>query len=207
MPQLLVVAAIRQELNALLPLDDGRIETLLTGMGRRRAGESVRRYLARKKVGLLVSVGFAGGTRPGYQVGDLLMASEVHDAASGRSFKPIWCPTRLDGRVVSGRFVTADAPIPDPVSKEAAGKKFGAVGVDMETAAVAEAASEHGVPWVGLRAILDPMEVHLAVGSTPQALRMLFTSSGRRELALFLGSVRTARCSLVEGIKLLVARV
>jgi nucleoside phosphorylase len=203
----LVVAAVRQEIGRPLKSADGRIEMLLTGMGRRNADAKVRRYLAGKKIGLLVSAGFAGGTLPGYKVGDLLIASEVHDMASGKSFKPFWCPTRLDGRVRTGRFLTADSVMPDPAAKEEAGRKFGAVGVDMETAAVAEAAVEHGVPWVGLRAVLDPMEVRLAVGSAAQALQLLLTPSGRRELSGFFGSVRTASRSLTEGVKDLVARV
>ena len=203
----LVVAAVRQEIHSGALGTGGRARLLLTGMGKERVRKSLRAVLRTSRPQLLISAGFAGGTRPGCRVGDLLMASEVHDLSSGKRWKPGWCPTRLDGRVAVGPFITVESPLSRPEEKEQAGRTFGAVGVDMETSAVAEAASDHGVPWIGLRAVLDPMEVRLPVGSAFDAVRLAAVPSRWKELAYFFESIRKARASLAEGIGLLIARL
>ncbi|GEM_PF-2541779 len=198
---ILIVAAVSQELQDFHPDGDLRVERLITGMGP-RAGEPVRRRLARGGVGLVVSAGFSGGVRPGFRTGDLVMASEVIEAAGGRR----WNPAPLSfgtGRAISvGPFVTVERPLSDPRAKLEAGARFGAIAADMETAAVARSAQALGVAWVAVRAILDPMEVPLAVRSRAQALRMLAAPGRWKEFAGFLQTVRTASRSLADGLHL-----
>ncbi|MBI3333372.1 MAG: hypothetical protein HYZ93_04700 [Candidatus Omnitrophica bacterium] len=167
--KILLVAAVRQELAPFLATlnGDGRVEVLLTGIGRRRAFEAVTRRLGKERCAAVVSAGFAGGTRPGLRVGDLVVPEEVIDASSGRRWKPAAGPPR-DGFAPSGLamtcggfLVTADRVFSTPRGKGELGARYGAVAVDMETAAVAEAATAAGLPWASIRVILDPLEVPL----------------------------------------------
>jgi hypothetical protein len=48
-----------------------------------------------------------------------------------------------------------------PAVKARWGTRFEALGVDLETAAVAEAAMEARLPWLAVRAVLDSMEQFL----------------------------------------------
>ncbi len=174
----LVVAAVSQELRDFHPGDvPGGVQLLLTGMGRRAAGESVRRRLSAGGVDLVVSTGFAGGVRPGFTAGDLVMASEVIHASSGERSRPDSSFFGLEGLACTGPFVTVDRVLPDPRLKSEVGTRYGAVAVEMESFAVARAADEHGVPWVAVRAILDPMETHLQWWKIFGFLRTMRTAS------------------------------
>lgn len=200
---LLVVAAVRQELKAFFPRVNGDVEILLTGMGQRRASRMIRDRLDRQRYDGVISTGFAGGTRPGFQVGDLVVASEVIEAATGKRWQPtsrlVLDPT---GPSVSvGALVTTAQPLGDPQAKADIGLRYGTIAVDMETAAVAQAASEAQVPWVSLRAILDPMEVRLSPLSWVQGLRTVAFPNLWGEFAGFLRAMRLASQSLANGLE------
>lgn len=198
--KILVATAVAREL-AHFRARDG-VECLVTGMGPRSA-RAVRDRIRRGGVSRVVSTGFAGGIRPGFEVGDLVVASEVIEAGSGRR----WRPESLrgfNGLASVGPFLTVGRILSDPASKLSAGAKFGAIAADLETAAVAEAAHQSGVPWVALRAILDPTETSLAVTSRWQALALLVSGARRRRLQAFLDGVQTASRSLALGLGSLV---
>ena len=164
-PPVLVVAAVRQELGPFLKNGSCGTQVLLTGMGRRRASAAVRKALRNGSYRCVVSTGFAGGTGPGFRTGDLVVASEVIEAGSLRRWPAGETTARLKGSFRVGPFLTVEKLCGDPSAKQEAARRFGAIGVEMETSAVAEAASEAGLPWVGVRAILDPAEVEVSIGS------------------------------------------
>ena len=201
----LIVAAVPQELRDLRLQRDPAVECLVTGMGR-RAGEAVRRRLSAGGIGLVVSTGFAGGIRPGFEVGDLVMASEVIHAPSGERRRPDPGLFGLNGMASVGPFVTVEQVLPDPAAKAEAGARFGAIAADLESTAVAHAAEAAGVAWVGVRAILDPMEVRLSIRSRSQALRCLAVPRRWKEFSGFLQTVRTASRSLAGGLHELIER-
>jgi nucleoside phosphorylase len=58
-------------------------------------------------------------------------------------------------RVVVGGLATGDVFLADPDLARALAASDQAVGVDMETAAVAEEAADHGLPFLGVRVIAD----------------------------------------------------
>lgn len=133
---------------------------LLTGMGKRRAYRAVRDRLRQGGVEFVLSTGFSGATRPGLRVGDLVGASEVLDVSTGER----WIPSRSferNGSLTVGAMVTAERLLGSPLEKEQAGRRYGAIAVDMETAAVAKAAQEMDLPWAAIRVILDPMEISI----------------------------------------------
>jgi len=156
--QILVTAAVAQELAGFRADGNGRCRVLLTGMGE-RAGAAVRKRLQAERFGLVVSAGFAGGGRPGFRVGDLVAASEVIHASSSRRYRPdAGFLAGLEGLASAGPFLTVDRVLPTPEAKAKAAGPFGAIAVEMESAWVAEAAEAAGVPWAALRVILDPLE-------------------------------------------------
>ena len=202
---ILVVVAVRQELGPLQEKGclNGQAQCLITGMGP-RVREIVRKKLSSNGFRLVVSAGFAGGTRPGFQVGDLVMASEVVDAPSGLRWKPDPRLFGLNGLASVGRFVTVPRLLRDTNSKAEIGSRFGGIAVDMETASVAEAAVESGVPWVGLRSILDPMESEVSIGSLWQGVRALLSGRRRIDLSNFMTAMRSASQSLAGGLQRLI---
>ena len=199
----LIVAAVPQELQDFRLERDSRVECLVTGMGP-RAGEAVRRRLAEGDIQLVVSTGFAGGLRPGFQVGDRVLASEVIHAPSGDRYRPASSFFSLSDTAFVGPFVTVEKALSDPKAKAWAGNRFGAIAVDMESAAVAQAADQAGVAWVAVRAILDPMETPLVIRSRAQALRCLVVPRRWKEFSGFLQTVRTASRSLAGGLHCLI---
>jgi len=58
-------------------------------------------------------------------------------------------------RVVVGGLATGDVFVADPGLARALVSEDGALSVDMETAAVAQEAADHGLPFVGVRVIAD----------------------------------------------------
>ena len=202
---ILVVAAVSQELQGFRFKENFGVQRLITGMGQ-RAREAVRRRLSFGDVSLVISTGFAGGIRPGFEVGDLVMASEVIQASSGERKYPDPSFLGLNGLASVGPFVTVERVLSDPQAKSEAGVRFGAIAADMEAAAVAISAEAAGVAWVAVRAILDPMEFPLKISSGRQALRCLAAPGRWSEFSGFLKMIRTASRSLAEGLHLLISR-
>jgi nucleoside phosphorylase len=182
MLKILVVAAVGQELAGMRPHQSPSVNFLVTGMGAVRAGQAVRRHLAQHPVDCVVSTGFAGGIAPNLKVGELLSISEVIEASSGERFRS---SATVEG-LRKAALISARKVCIWPGAKAAMGNQSGAAGVDLETASVARAAQDSGIPWIGLRAILDPME-------TP-----LWKS--------FFGIPRTSR-SLAGGFEILVKQI
>lgn len=200
--KILIAAAVRQEL-AAFHSSSAEVLQITTGMGA-CARDSVRRALRRQPVSLVISAGFAGGTQAGFQVGDLIMASEVREESSGRILKPSWLPDGFRDQARFGPLVTVPHLLAEPAAKSERGVRFQAMAVEMETAGIALAAEEAGVRWVALRAILDPMEVSVTAGSIGQALGLAARPWRWMELTQFLRNVRTAGESLARGLELLV---
>lgn len=196
---ILVVAATSQELARFRQAQPADVRCLVSGMGE-KAGAAVREELQRQRYRLVVSTGFSGGLRPGFQVGDLVMASEVIEESSGLRRRP-GMTFGLNGMASVGPFLTVRRILSDPALKQQGGVRFGAIAVDLETSAVAEAAIQAGVGWVAIRSILDPMEVRLAVDSWRQGLRMLAVPTRWGQMRLFVRAVHGAGQSLAEGLR------
>jgi adenosylhomocysteine nucleosidase len=93
----------------------------------------------------LISAGIVGALSPKLKVGDVGVVREVIDAASGM---------RYTG--TSGEWVLATSQdISDASEKQQLLAKYGADVVDMEAAAVAQVAREHGLEFASVKAISD----------------------------------------------------
>jgi len=131
-----------------------------SGRARREAGR-----LAAGGAEVLMSFGLAGGLQPGLRPGDLLLADRVI-LADGRAVAADagWrerLASLAEGGGVSlrtGPIAGSDVLLIGSDQKHALGRRTGAMGVDMESHALAEAARRSGLPLLALRAIADPLE-------------------------------------------------
>jgi adenosylhomocysteine nucleosidase len=158
---------------------------LETGIGRRAMEASVAGVLGRPGPGgkpyrppFLVLAGFSGGLRRGLDVGSVILATEVVDEHEGRW--PTSWPAERTTNVRQGRVLTTDTIVAEPARKHELGVRYGALAVDMESAAAARVCHERGVPFGCLRAISDdvdsrlpPTLVGLLQGGRPSPLGIL----------------------------------
>lgn len=185
---LLVVAAVPQELAAFQHRGrEGAVRALITGIGRERAYHRVRAQLQRSPCRGVVATGYAGGAVAGLQVGELLVADEVMEARSQRLFRPTLPGPSASLPMRRGRLLTVERPAWTTRAKECLGRRFRALGLDMESAAVAQAAQEAGIGWMAVRVVLDPLEEPLF--STTMFRRMAIAG---RQLAAYLEQVKGA---------------
>lgn len=64
-----------------------------------------------------------------------------------------------------GNIFTSNKILETPNEKKEAGKKWGAIAVDMESFPYAKKCSERGIPYLSIRAIFDPLEWDLRLPS------------------------------------------
>ncbi len=200
---LLVVVATEAEAPAL----EG-VELLVCGVGKTAAAAATAIRLARGGIGAVVSFGVAGAyPGSGLEVGDVVVATKVRvldeGLETGREFVPFdrpgmkvpaseWIATdpELRSTVPSsggGDFAVVQGPVAtvsvcagsDRLARERAAS--GAVAEAMEGAAVAHAASHHGVRFAEVRGIANPcgpreeapFELQKAVKNAGEILRYL----------------------------------
>jgi nucleoside phosphorylase len=97
---------------------------------------------------LLLSAGIVGAISPKLKVGDVARIREVIDVATGIRYT-----------TTGGDWVLATSQdVSDSDEKNGLLTKFGADVVDMEAAAVAQAALDHGLPFASIKAISDDAE-------------------------------------------------
>ena len=135
---------------------------------------------------LVVIAGVCGGLDPSLQPGSLILARRSISAASGEELAvdvPVFDALRRTLRTqhipfVSSVLLTVERPVASVVEKTDLWNRYGAGGVDMETHVVATASIAAGVPWIAIRAVLDPAGVSL-----PASLRDWDANSDDRDIA------------------------
>src|SRR5438046_2498198 len=78
-PLTLVCFAVKEEARPFNQLAGPRprLQTLLTGIGQRNAGQAIRAALAVQTPKLVLTCGFAGGLRPDFPAGAVLFAADA----------------------------------------------------------------------------------------------------------------------------------
>jgi adenosylhomocysteine nucleosidase len=112
----------------------------------------------------LLSWGSAGGLSPALSPGNLILPKTI--IASNRSLyhvDPTWHNSlcnQLKGHVdfFTDPMTESTAVVCTPTEKAILFRETGAIGVDMESAAVAAVAQEVGVPFMVVRAVADAMD-------------------------------------------------
>jgi len=137
----------------------GKGAIVVYGQNRRQFREDLHRHV-RNGVRGLISFGIAGGLAPDLRPGDVIVGNAVVTADGTIRTSMDWSKSLLD-HLPHARHLPvfgADAPILTVSAKESLWLKTGAVAVDTESGAVAEAASHYGLPYAVLRVVLDPAD-------------------------------------------------
>ena len=194
-----------------------------TGDGPENAGQGARALLGRFPVGGLIAVGVSGGLSPALEPGRLLAARDILE--DGRPAPPpdaAWLERAVQqAGALPATFVSSRTLLCTARSKRdayAALPDGGVASVDQESAALARAAADRGIPYLALRSIADPAEENLPLDFN--ALRDATGAVDRRRVAwrvvrrpalvaplwrlhrrvdLCAERLRRAVCSLLEG--------
>ncbi len=155
-----IVAAMRSELGPLLQGTKKRkVEGVelyelpsalvaIGGIGRSAGTRAAELVVREANPGLLISAGLAGALTPSLQPGDVVRAREVVDEATGERYETIGG----DAVLVSALRVAGSR------GKQRLAVNYSASAVDMEGAAVARIAKQHGIAFAALKAISDELE-------------------------------------------------
>ena len=119
----------------------------------------------------LISFGLAGGLHPGLRPGALVIPDVV---LSQDGHWPTHPPLAARLGQVGGALFSGGTVVVTAAEKEALFARTGAAAVDLESAAVAEAAGRHALPFAVLRAICDP-----ASRSLPRAALVALDPDGK----------------------------
>jgi adenosylhomocysteine nucleosidase len=144
-------------------------------MGREHAEAAARRLFDEVPGAVAFSVGVSAGLDPQLRSGDLVVADQVSfHRRSGGAAHTFSCDSGLKESAVNvvrrsgkryhlGPIVTADQIVLMAKEKRDLAARSGALAVDMESAAIAAAAAARSVPFLAIRAILDPVEEDLRI--------------------------------------------
>lgn len=160
MPIGVVTGLLAEE--ACLGAGGGQVIHACHGPGAQQAAKAAASLCDRGAEGL-VSFGMAGGIAPYLEPGDLVLATAIRlkDDSSIPTDR-FWTArlnhalARLNLRPYSGPLYADDIPAIDPNRKRVLFTNAGAFAVDMESHGIARLAAKRGVPFVCLRAVVDP---------------------------------------------------
>lgn len=163
-PAVAIIAALERELRPAREKIGTEAIYLAMGMGRASVEANLHVFLKEKRPEMAILTGFAGGLQPGLRSGELVLA-EGFLRPGGEELsvdRQLWLEARqaLDSGGSSprhGRLVTVEHPA-SCEAKNRLGKDFPALAVDMESWWAAALAREAGVPFLCLKAILDPLD-------------------------------------------------
>lgn len=219
-PQLLIVAALREELAPLVRrlsdvetvasgtrrhlrarLAGSRVVLTWTGEGVRNAELGVRALLPLTPGAPLVVVGVAGALSPTLKVGDLVVGESVYEGTLSFAADPTWVErARCAGAEHCGVVVTVDEIITAAERKRSLWQELGhpaAAAVDMESARLAALASEDGRSFLVVRAVSDEADEEL-----PTFLEQCRDSSGALDRGKVLLGVLRRPSSLLPLLRL-----
>ncbi len=207
----LVLVALEAELRSVARAvgaapRDGRLRTRMAG-GELVAraigiGGGSRAAVTEEQPRLVITCGYSGSLDSALLPGDLVLATSVRDengdvlAASER--ERLAAAEALRGlRFFEGELACTTAVAATPEEKRALARP-GMLAVDMESHPAARAATEAGVPWIGLRAIVDPLESSLPPFTREPGGRHLLSAlryalSGPRAVADLIQLAKRAR--------------
>jgi adenosylhomocysteine nucleosidase len=128
--------------------EKGHVILICAGIGTKAAREATEAILTFRAPQVVLSVGLAGALEQSLSVGTLVVPTKVLNQQNGRAFT-------IEGG--EGTLLTVTGVV-TPDEKRKLGKQFGAQAVDMEAAAVAEAARNRGVKFLAVKAISDDLD-------------------------------------------------
>ncbi|MGH8307904.1 MAG: hypothetical protein ACRER0_06485 [Gammaproteobacteria bacterium] len=152
----------------------------LSGVGPDNARAAANRLIA-QDVHCLISWGVAGSLVPALRPGALLLAERVVRSTDGETFlsdetlcERVSAALALHMRVQRGNLWSASDAVLSSAAKRDVVAHAAVVAVDMESAAVAAAATRANLPFIAIKAICDPVE-----RSLPSVALRLISRDGR----------------------------
>jgi len=142
-----------------------------TGGGTADGARGAAEVLIAQGVIGLISFGLAGGIDPALPSGTLLIPAGIRLA--GRDVATDPALTRALGGPTPHVLLAGDTLAAEAAVKSRLHDATGCAAIDLETAAVAEVAARHGLPFAVLRAICDPAGADL-----PPAARVALDPAG-----------------------------
>jgi len=147
-----------------------------------------------------MTFGLAGALDPALAAGTIMLPGELisRDGARFVTCKA-WrerVAASLGLEVSTGTLLTSARAIETPAEKAAAFRDTGAAAVDMESAAVAEVAAAHGLPFIAVRVIVDT-----AGDALPPAV-VAASTAGRVEIGRLIAGLVAAPREIAELIRL-----
>jgi adenosylhomocysteine nucleosidase len=131
-------------------LNGQRLLLVAHGPGRRLVSEALDVALREGRADAVVSAGFCGALDASLEVGEVFVATRVENG--GAAYEAAEPATGQ--RFRSGTLVSTDHVVGSVAEKQRLGAG-GAAAVEMEAAAVAGQAGQHGLPFYCVRAVLD----------------------------------------------------
>ena len=160
------------------------VHLIKTGMGPAAAAAAAHAVLSDMALDAVVSTGYAGAVGPA-GIGAVILGTEIlnwttdHAQASFSSDPALLAIAReaADSARVpwsQGAVATVEHVVWRAEAKQALGKASGAIAVDMESAAIAQAAAAVGVPFLLVRVVSDRADENL-----PMDFNLWLTPGGR----------------------------
>lgn len=145
---------------------------LESGMGFANATRAARTLISLEPPDLIISAGFCGGIDPGLQVGDCVVASALLTTSeNGLHQVAVTIPAAMqsfaalhavDGvRICPGSFVSTAEVMSKQRLAGLLQKDWPCPAVEMESAAIANVASESGIALFAIRTVSDPADEEL----------------------------------------------
>jgi adenosylhomocysteine nucleosidase len=161
-----------------LAFGGGTLRIAPIGIGAGRLKERWPALVAPSDCPLVISAGLCGALDPGLRVGDLVVCETVIDGGGARLSVTASASQRAaaagKANPSTGAMVSSSRVVATPAAKAALRAKTGGVAVDMESAAILEAAAMHGCASMILRGISDDARETL-----PEELMALMDPDGR----------------------------
>ena len=160
----------------------------LSGIGRAAAAAAAQ-ALVDAGASALMSFGMAGGLDPALKPGSVVIPCELLSSdgaryAACRSWRErVAAAVSPLCAVTEGNLLTSTQAIDTPAEKAAALRSTGAAAVDMESAAVAEVAAKHNLPFIAVRVIVDT-----AADFLPRAV-VAASRAGRVQIGRLIGGL------------------
>lgn len=169
MSRIAIVAALEREIGPLISgpswtrqqqpyagrtfcfFESANAVVVCAGIGPEPARRAAEAIIALYSPHAIYSAGFAGAATEAMKVGDVLIPRRVVNAKDGSS---------IDTAIGDGTLVTF-AAIATPEQKSRLGAAFAAQAIDMEAAAVAQAAEARAIPFAAIKAISDASDLSL----------------------------------------------
>ncbi len=156
----------------------------ITGMGQAAAARAMPSLLA-DRPDACISSGLAGGLRPQYQAGDVLLARAVRALGGEQKLagdSALLSASRFTSCRIADLFLTSAMVIGAAWEKRRLGRIADAV--EMESLAVLSAAREQGIPALAIRAIADTCDEDL-----PYDFGRFLDGSGQPKLSRALAEI------------------